>query len=146
MKFNWGVGITVFIALFVGFMVMMVLKAGKQNHELITEDYYEKELEFKDILTKKENALQAFKEQLKCVIEDGQVVFYFPEEVTSEISGTIYFFKPSKQDDDATFQIEASNNQQKIALDRLASGMYKIKADWYSNGKGYYNESTIVIP
>lgn len=146
MKFNWGVGITIFIILFVGFMVMMVLKAGKQNHELVTDDYYEKELEFKDILVKKENALQTFSEQLKITIEGNHVLFSFPKEVNSEIQGTIYFFKPSKESDDATFDVKTSENQQQIHLNKLSSGMYKVKVDWNVNGEEYYNESTLVIP
>lgn len=146
MKFNWGVGITIFIILFVGFMVMMVLKAGKQNHELVTDDYYEKELEFKDILVKKEIALQTFSEQLKITIEGNHVLFSFPKEVNSEIKGIIYFFKPSKESDDATFDVKTSNNQQKINLNKLSSGMYKVKVDWNVNGEEYYNESTLVIP
>lgn len=146
MKFNWGVGITIFIILFVGFMVMMVLKAGKQNHELVTDDYYEKELEFKDILVKKENALQTFSEQLKITIEGDHVLFSFPKEVNSEIKGSIYFFKPSKESDDATFDVKTSDNQQQIHLNKLSSGMYKVKVDWNVNGEEYYNESTLVIP
>ena len=146
MKFNWGVGITIFIILFVGFMIMMVLKAGNQNHELVTDNYYEKELEFKDILVKKENALQTFAEQLTCKVEGKNVIIYFPTEVKDEIKGSIYFFKPFKESDDATFEIVASENLQKIGLDKLSSGMYKVNVDWNSDGKAYYNESTSVIP
>lgn len=146
MKFNWGVGITIFIILFVGFMIILVLKAGNQNHELVTENYYEKELEFKDILVKKENALQSFNEQLTCKVEEENVVIIFPSEIKGEIKGSIYFFKPSKESDDATFEIVASDNQQKIGLDKLSSGMYKVKVDWNSDGEAFYNESTIVIP
>jgi len=146
MKFNWGFGITAFIILFVGFMLTLVFKAGQQNHELATENYYEKELEFESILTKKENAKNAFSEPVKGEVKDNTVIISFPEKVKSNIKGSIYFFKPSKEDDDITFEINTTNNIQTIPLEKLASGMFKVKIDWQNDNEEYYNELTLVIP
>lgn len=146
LKFNWGVGITLFIILFVGFMLTLVFKAGQQNHELVTENYYEKELEFKAILDKKENAKNTFAEQLTCEIKKDSVIILFPPEVNGNITGNIYFFKPSKKADDITFKINTTDHSHSIPLQQLTSGMFKVKVDWQVNKEEYYNESTLVIP
>jgi len=52
MKLNWGTGIAIFIGLFIITMVGMVFKAGQQSHELVTTDYYAKELDFQHLLEK----------------------------------------------------------------------------------------------
>lgn len=146
MKFNWGFGITLFIILFVGFMLILVFNATKQNHELVTENYYEKELEFKDILVKKKRALNTFKEQVKIDVKSEELIIIYPIEVTTTITGNILFFKPSSKKEDKLFEINTKDNKQTIPLSSLTKGMYKVKIDWTTNNNEFYNELTVVIP
>ena len=64
MKFNWGTGIVIFITQFVVSMSAMVFKASQQNVDLVTEDYYEKELAFQGLKDKQALVLNHFKEQI----------------------------------------------------------------------------------
>src|SRR5689334_10018601 len=54
-KFNWGWGILCFFCLFVGFMIFMVYMTTTVDHDLVTSDYYQQEIEFQDKIDMKNN-------------------------------------------------------------------------------------------
>ncbi len=144
-KFNWGTGAFMLFGGFAIFMSCLAIFASQQSHELVTDDYYEKELEFKEVQKKQERtALLATETQMN--IEDGKFNIKFPSEIEDEISGTVVFFKPSSQKDDQLIDFKTTSKEYKIDLIDYASGMYKVKIDWTANGVAYYNEGEIVIP
>ena len=70
----------------------------------------------------------------------------FPQEITTTITGTIIFFKPSSQKDDKKIPFKATSNNFNIDISDYSSGMYKMKIDWDANNTEYYNEDQIIIP
>ncbi|WP_372975684.1 FixH family protein [Muriicola sp.] len=49
MKLNWGTGIVLAFVGFIGFILFFVVRMSlddRSNHDLVTEDYYKKELVF----------------------------------------------------------------------------------------------------
>ena len=56
MKFNWGTGIVITLAIFVSGMGFMAYKAMQQDFDLVTEDYYHQEIHFQETLNHKQNA------------------------------------------------------------------------------------------
>ena len=58
MKFTWGHGIVVALGLFISFILYLifVFPIGKQNSELVTENYYEDELSYQKVIDAKNNA------------------------------------------------------------------------------------------
>jgi len=145
MKINWGTGAFIFFGAFVIFMLGLVYLASQQSHELVTDDYYEKELEFKETL-KKQAQTQQLTEQLSCNIKENQLTIKFPKEVSETISGKLFFFKPSNEKDDKTIPFETSSNEYTVDVATFSSGMYKLKIDWQTNEVAYFNEKVIVIP
>ena len=55
MKFNWGTGITIFFLSFVVFMLFMAYKCFQTDFDLVTEDYYAKELVYQETIKKLNN-------------------------------------------------------------------------------------------
>lgn len=145
MKINWGVFAFSLFGVFVVFMLGMVYFATKQNNELVTENYYEKELEFKEIL-KKKNQSNQLKEGITYLTNSTYLSLVFPKEIENEISGTVVFYKPSSKSADKTFDIKVVGNTQQFSLTNFAKGMYRVKIDWKADRKEYYNEIDIVIP
>lgn len=145
MKFNWGIFAFSLFGVFVVFMLTMVFFASKQNNELVTENYYEKELEFKSILEKK-NQANNLTEKVIFNIDADNLNLIFPKEIVGEISGEIVFYKPSNQTADKTIVFNTKNNIQQFKLTLFEKGMYRVKIDWNSSKKGYYNELDVVIP
>jgi len=145
MKFNWGTGAFMLFGSFALFMTGLAIFASMQRNELVTEDYYEKELEFKEVQKKQEQtALLATKTVFS--IENKRFIINFPEEVKGEISGQLIFFKPSSQKDDKSVDFKTSSGNYELAIAEYSSGMYKVSVNWEANGVGYYFEDEIVIP
>ena len=83
MKFNWGTGAFMLFGAFAIFMSGLAIFASLQRNELVTEDYYEKELEFKEV-QKKQERTSKLSEQLDWEIGNDQFVINFPKEVKDE--------------------------------------------------------------
>ena len=144
MKLNWGIGAFTLFGGFVIFIILMVFLAFNQKHELVTEEYYEKELEFKDVLRKKEN-LKSLNGDLTYSLNENLTI-KFPISDGSPISGKIYFFKPSNMNDDKVKELFTNDSIYIIDISRFSSGMYRMKIDWANNGNEYFNEFKIDIP
>ena len=145
MKINWGIFAFSLFGVFVVFMLGMVYFATKQNNELVTENYYEKELEFKDILVKKGHSA-LLSEQVTYQLDLKSLHIVFPTEITTPISGNIVFYKPSDLKADKSFPLEVKNNFQTFQFSVFEKGMYHVKIDWKANDIEYYHELTLVTP
>lgn len=145
MKFNWGTGAFMLFGSFAVFMTCLAIFASMQRNELVTDDYYEKELEFKEV-QKKQERTALLDGETTFLIEDDQFVIDFPKDVEGEISGEIVFFKPSSEKDDKSVTFKTSVKRYELAIGNYSTGMYKVKVSWSANNQEYYNEGEIVIP
>jgi len=145
MKINWGIFAFGLFGSFALFMIGLAVFASMQTNELVTEDYYEKELEFKEVLKKQERTKKLSK-QLTTEIKNNQYIVNFPKEVGNNVSGNIVFFKPSSQKEDKDIDFKSNNNLHIVDISNYASGMYKIRINWTANNIEYYNEEEVVIP
>lgn len=145
MKFNWGTGAFMLFGSFALFMTGLAIFASMQSNELVTEDYYEKELEFEET-QKKQEKTALLSTQTKLSIVNDKFVVNFPKEVEGVISGNIVFFKPSSQKDDKSIDFKTASSNYELAINEYLPGMYKVKINWEANGVEYYNEDEIVIP
>jgi len=145
MKFNWGTGAFMLFGGFALFMSGLAIYASMQRNELVTEDYYEKELEFKEV-QKRQERTALLSEETELKIENDQFVIHFPKEVEGDISGKLVFFKPSSQKDDKSIDFKTSSSTYSVDIRDFSKGMYKIRINWQANDIEYYNEDEIVIP
>jgi hypothetical protein len=144
MKFNWGTGAFMLFGSFALFMTGLAIFASMQSNELVTDDYYEKELEF-EVIQKKQERTSLLSNHTELKIENEQFVINFPAEVKGEISGNIVFFKPSSEKDDKSIDFKTTTSNYQLAIETFSTGMYKVKINWQANGVEYYNEDEIVI-
>src|ERR1035437_2710380 len=102
LKWNFGTGILVFIIIFMSFILTMVYKCGQLKSELVSEKYYDQEINFQKQIDKTNNASK-LKENpsLHYNKVSGRVVIKYPEEIKpTDISGDITFYKPDNQNAD----------------------------------------------
>jgi hypothetical protein len=145
LKFTWGTGAFMLFGSFAVFMTCLAVFASMQRNELVTEDYYEKELEF-EVIQKKQQRTSLLSTQTELKIENGQFIINFPEEIEGEISGNLVFFKPSNQSDDKSIDFKAAFGKYKLAVGDFSTGMDEVQVNWSANGVEFYNEGEIVIP
>lgn len=146
MKISWGTGIAV---LYITFMVVVlgtVAFSTTQNNDLVTEDYYEKELEYQNQLDKM-NRSNALPEQLTVVVDKGGVKITYPSIFEPEfIKGDVVFYRPSSENEDFKIPVAPDvNGIQFIETASISKGLWEVKIDWQAKGNEYYNKKLLMV-
>lgn len=146
MKFNWGTGIVIAFALFITFILYFVFKvqSGSQyDHEMVTEEYYKKEMVFQEQLDKSQRAYD-LKEKLAITTSSDGIVIDFPKSFDiTKIKGKVFLYRPSNQKLDFEIPISLSSSNLLIPKTSLVDGHWEITIDWEYEGKGYLNKQQI---
>ncbi len=142
-KWNWGTGLILAYSGFVVFMLGMVYLCTQQHFDLVTEDYYEQELKFQQVIDGKQNE-QLLAKHTAVTMESGVVTVTLPME-KSDAAGVVVFYKPDNASFDKTLALNGGNSIS-LPVSELKPGLYKVKAIWKSEGKPYYNEQSLYIP
>ncbi len=140
MKFNWGTGIVLsFIAfiVFILYFVVLSFRDPASNHDLVTEDYYQKELKYQDDLDAAENLEKAGGGMQVVLVEEGLQI-QFPEYMEpDQIQGTVSLYRPSNKQLDFKTPIQLTARQLLIPKSRLLDGRWDIRVEWTYEGKRY---------
>ena len=144
---SWGTKIAVLYSAFVLMIGVMVYMCINQKVDLVSDDYYERELAFQDKINEMNNA-NALPEKITHIISASKIQLQFPELFKDKkVNGEVYFFRPSDKLKDFKTIINLNEHvQQVIALNNLSKGMYKMQISWTANEKKYFTEEVIVIP
>lgn len=113
------------------------------NHDLVTEDYYNKELRYQEEIDAEKN-MNDFEEKIRGEkIADGWLL-KFPKEIEySKVKGTVFLYRPSNKQLDFDFPIELSSSNLLIPDERLLDGRWNITIDWSYNNKKYLYKQAI---
>jgi hypothetical protein len=139
---NWGIKIFSVYGLFVAFMIFLVALTMREDVNLVSKDYYVKELAFQGQIDKT-NRTAALSEKITWRITDSEIEISLPGSNISE--GEIYFFRPSDPKLDITVPVNTEPIIS-VPLSVFSKGMYRMKADWTNKDETYYSETIIVIP
>ena len=143
-KFNWGWGIFIVLMLFFGTIIFRIILSLGIEDDVITKDYYHKELNYEKEIQKQKNTNQ-LAEKISIYQTGNFVIITFPKFFNyNTIKGNVQFYCPSKTSKDLLFKIEPdSNNVQKFSISNFSEKRYQIKIDWTSDSISYYQEFNI---
>lgn len=149
MKWNWGTGIVVGMGIFMIFILQYVVRVQVDkdyDNELVTENYYQEEINIDNNYQAEQNAL-ILGNQFTIEKSSEGVVISFPETMdVQNINGKISLYRPSDQSLDQTIDISlSSSNYLLIPLHQLADGRWDISVHFQYEGKQYLKKSTILI-
>ncbi len=117
-----------------------------KTNELVTEDYYEKELVYGDILEKKQHADSM---RVQVLIQSGQegVNIVFPSYLSpGKIEGKVILYKPDKKALDQEKEIVLDSlNRMLIRKENFIPGRWNIILDWKVNDIPYFKEQKLTI-
>ena len=147
MKINWGTGIVIAFILFIGFILYFVINMAaneKYNHDLVTEEYYKKELEYQEDIDKLNNAKALEKDITVTKTNEGLQVI-FPDNLNiEEITGKLFLYRPSNKQLDFETSFSLSKPNLLIPDKRLVDGRWNIVIDWQYKDKLYLYKASIV--
>jgi hypothetical protein len=147
MKFNWGTGLAVTLGIFILGMGTALYKAVNQRHDLVTTDYYAKELAYQQTIEQKKNAA-ALVGRCELKIEDDKLVLHFPNSLMGLISNAeIEMYSPTHAEKDFNLLFE----DWKVASitlpsEKLSAGKWIAKVKLHTDSTGYYLEADFLLP
>lgn len=145
-KFNWGWGIALFYTSFAVFILFLVYKTTTLNIDLVTPDYYKKELAHQEQIDKV-NRANSLAEPLQWTVSNSEIVLTFPKEIAvKNVKASILFYRPSDSAKDLKMEVVPDTSGScVINSDKLSKGVYRMQVDWSADNIAYYNEGVVNI-
>jgi hypothetical protein len=136
-----GKWIVVSFILFAVFIATLVIVCMKQDISLVSNTYYQEELQFQQQIAREENTAQL--ERKPSVMVNEKVLTLALNQPTTVTDGTLNIFCPSNARMDRSFRIESGSSTQSFDLAELRAGMYRVRLRWTMSGKEFYQEEVI---
>ncbi|MBL0145087.1 MAG: FixH family protein [Chitinophagaceae bacterium] len=76
---NWGYKILIVYGAFVAGILFMVFKSSTSKMDLVTTDYYAKELKYQDKIDEK-GRTNALSEEVKYELADNKIIVHLPKD------------------------------------------------------------------
>lgn len=138
---NWGKGIAIALALFMGFIIYLAVTLMSQDVNLETEDYYLREMAYDEEIKAIQNANNGKK--IKVKNEDEQIVVVIPSDEDYE-DVLIEFNRPNNEKMDKEFKMEGTKTMV-ISYDMLQKGKYNLTITYLSDGRPCLQKEEIYI-
>jgi len=133
----------IFFALFIGYMVRQAMQT---DVDLVSKDYYKKEIAYQQHINQvaETNKLTGEVTIVQAAAAD-QLSIVFPEIfVPKSVTGTVHFFRPSDAKLDFELPVQLNlDRQQHISTARLTRGLWRVQINWQAAGKNYFVQKEI---
>jgi hypothetical protein len=146
MKFNWGHGLFAVIVLGVSGILLLVYLSSKEKIDLVTDDYYPKELRYEEQIIRQKNT-QNLSRKVSVTMERS-LKLEFPDITAeaSDIKGEIWLYRPSDKIHDRREVIRLDTIfRQEIELQNLPEGKYEVILEWNCNNTEYYQKEILYL-
>ena len=139
-KFTWGHGVVVALFAFICFILYLIFifPIGQQNSELVSDNYYEDEIMFQDVIDAKTNA-KNLKEIPEYQQDKQGIKITFTQQYNNnntKIKFNLYRTDDKRLDVNKDVTLDA-NNSFFIPKSVLVSGGYTLKLQWNYEKKNY---------
>jgi hypothetical protein len=137
MKFDWGTGIFIFLALFLLGSAAFIIFAMRQDVNLVHKDYYEKGVDHSEQMNTNSRSAD-FINALSVSLQNDFLKIDIEETLSAQIdSGTVLLFRPSNSKNDVSVPVVKSAKVVLVPKKDLLNGRYIMKFSWYSDGLKY---------
>ncbi len=138
--FSWGHGVVVALGSFIAFILFMIFifPNGQKNSELVSDNYYEDELVYQEVIDAKNNA-ELLPEKPTYQKEPAGIKIIFPLADVPEnrkVNFELFRTDDANLDVKKELQLDAANSMT-IPKQVIAQGSYTLKLKWVQNKKPY---------
>lgn len=142
---NWGYKILFVYLAFVAGIVLMVFKSSTQKVDLVTSDYYAKELKYQDRIDAI-NRSSALSSAVTYEVINQQLIISFPKEFAEKkIIGTILLYCPSNDNKDLKKELQTTNGTISMEIPASNKGAYELQLNWQVEDKTYYFQDKLFL-
>jgi len=146
MKFNWGTGIVLVLAIFLTGMITLVIISSSQELNLVTPDYYPKGIDYQTQIDK-ENRANGLEKGIKFSQSNNSIFLVFPGiDSLNQASGKILLFYPRSSKFDKEYEISLNDTLTHIiSKDSIMKGRCIIKVDFMVDSLDYFQEKELML-
>ena len=142
---NWGYKILLVYIIFITGIMFLVFKSSSQKMDLVTTDYYAKELKYQQKIDAMKNVHQ-LSDTVKYEMNEGKLTIVFPKDFAGKkITGDVLLYCPSDEDKDVTQNFSVQDLSVIIPVHVYNKGLYELQLSWQANETSYYFEKKLVI-
>jgi len=137
MKLNWSKTIIFAFIVFISFIIFIVSGSMNAKVDLVTSDYYGKELLYQDDINKQKNA-KKLSSSINLQINPNTLSIQLPKEFNHRLcTGKIVFYRPSDAHLDKEFKVNTENGLILLPNKFLSKGKWRIILDISCNDTEY---------
>lgn len=142
---NWGHKILVVYLAFVAGIAVLVIKSTNQKIDLVTSDYYAKELKYQQQIDAIKRT-EALKEPVKYEVLNGKIIISFSGDFAAkQLKGSIQLYCPSNDKRDVVKDFETVDGTVTVDVPSVNKGSHELHVSWQSEGKMYYYENRLFL-
>ena len=146
-KFTWGHGIALALACFIGFILYLIFifPIGKQTSDLVSDNYYQDELEYQKVIDAKKNADQLAQKPFFAQLPYG-IRIAFPKETIDagqQVHYELYSINDKEKDKKQNVNLD-NNNSFLVPKEMLSTGSYILKVRWKKSDIDYQVDYELV--
>ncbi len=124
MKLNWGVGISIALTLFIGFIVFLAVILMSKNVDLESEDYYKREVNYQDEIKQLQQA-DKHNNPLILIDQEDFLILQIPDSLN--ISNVeIKLIRPDDEKKDKYYRVVGTKSFL-ISKVELTKGVYTVE-------------------
>lgn len=142
---NWGYKILFVYVAFVAGILFMVFRSSSQKFDLVTTDYYAKELKYQDRIDEM-SRVSALSAPVQCEVRGDSVFIEFPKDLAGHtLTGEAVLYCPSDEKRDVKMNFTIQDEPLVLPLSSAKNGFYELHLDWNDGVVTYYFEKRIFI-
>jgi hypothetical protein len=143
----WPASIVGFFVLAIIFLVSFVAWAMRQRDDLVSTDYYEREVRYQQQLDSM-NRSQTLAAQVVVTFDPTQlaIVITLPSDKRQGATGQVHLYRPSdaRLDRELPLVLNA-DGVQRLDAKQLDNGLWKVRVKWNANGQEYFLDQPVIV-
>lgn len=144
----WPLGIIITFGFFISGTVGLIVMACSQNVDLVSADYYEKELKFQGQIDRVERTRRMTSQTSVAYDVAGNCITVSlpPNQAGREAIGRIELYRPSAAGLDRAVKFEPdAHGIQRLDAASLAPGLWKVRVSWTVGDQDYFLDQKVVV-
>jgi hypothetical protein len=144
----WPLGIILTLVVFFAGTVGLIVMACSQRVDLVSPDYYERELKFQGQIDRVERTHRAPSQASVAYDAAGQcITVSLPaDQAGREINGRIELYRPSAAGLDRAVKLAPDGKGvQRLDAAGLAPGLWKVRVSWTVEQQDYFLDEKVVV-
>ncbi len=143
----WPASIIGFFVLAIISMTTFVIWAMQQREDLVSADYYEREVRYQQQLDTM-NRSHAFATQVMVTFDSAlpAILITLPADKRQGATGRVHLYRPSdaRLDRELPLALNADGIQ-RLDARALSDGLWKVRVNWTAGGQDYFLDQPVIV-